>query len=601
MKTTAIICNGLIAYCGLIALIPLWTARAAASVIVINEVLANPLDEDTGEFVELYNCGLGPVDVAGWRLSDTADTNDLIQDYGGQHDWGRSGTAIPAGGYALVVDPEYAGEYTPFLRAHADSADVILLTIGKDTTIGNGLTNAGDFVFLSDGENFVSSFGWSSDPGQAVSWEKIESSQGDDNLNWVPCEHPHGSTPGVRNSVSRALFDVEIPLAEVRITPSGPWPGQQVQISAAVHNRGKIAAAGVEVHFFHDQDADTLMDQGERIGSAQSVGDTLHPGQAVEISQCWHPPASGRQLVVVRALYPQDEDLSDNLAIVNVQVRYTPCDMVLNEIMHDPAPAEQESEKEPEWLEIFHLSSQPIDLMGWTIEDSRAQPRELSDSSVSLLPGDYAVVAQGDRGRFLEAYDPVDCHVLFPAAGLPALNNTEDRIVLRDPAGTPVDSVDYSSGWGGGSGISMERINPFLGSNDSLNWGWSVHPSGSTPGRQNSIYTPVVPSRASLSAAPNPFSPDGDGRQEVTVISYRLPSAAARMSLRLFDVRGRAVRVLVDQERCASRGDVIWDGRSDGGETLPMGIYILYMEAIDERRDLVCREKGTVVLAGRLE
>ena len=59
--------------------------KAETSAVVINEVMANPLDEDTGEFVELYNRGDVPIDLSGWRLADAADTNDIILDFVGLH------------------------------------------------------------------------------------------------------------------------------------------------------------------------------------------------------------------------------------------------------------------------------------------------------------------------------------------------------------------------------------------------------------------------------------------------------------------------------------------------------------------------------------
>jgi hypothetical protein len=164
-----------------------------------------------------------------------------------------------------------------------------------------------------------------------------------------------------------------------------------------------------------------------------------------------------------------------------------------------------------------------------------------------------------------------------------------------------VDSVLYAGKWGGGGGVSLERINPFLGSNDPLNWSWSVHSSGATPGERNSLFTAVVPVRTVLSANPNPFSPDGDGRQEVTIISYRLPATAALLRLYLFDIRGRRIRTLADGLRCASQGELIWDGKNDEGLSSKMGIYIIYLEALDDRRGMVCRSKATVVLAGRLD
>jgi len=585
---------------------PLSAASPAAGTtppadVILNEVLANSLDEDTGEFVELFNRGLEPIDLSGWRLADAADTNDLIEEYTGPGDWGLAGTILPPGGYALIVDPEYAGEYTDFLDAYADPDGTLLLTIGKDTTIGNGLTNAGDTIRLGPQGNWLAVFGWGSDPGQGVSWEKITPQAGDEPGNWVPCLHPYGSTPGRRNSAAPAGYDVSIPAGGLTFSPPAPYPGQPVIVSAAVQNRGREPAAGVEVRFFNDADRDSLLSLGEQIGAAHPIEDPIAPGQTVTVERSWTPAPSGARLMAAEAVFGADEEPADNTAFAVLQVRYPSGSVVVNEIMYHPAPAGDEPELEPEWLEILHLAGEPIDLAGWTIEDARSEPEALCDTSVMLAPGEFAIIAAGGPEAFGQAYSQAAGAALFPPGGLPSLNNSEDLLLLRDPAGTAVDSVLYDSAWGGGSGVSMERINPHLGSNDPLNWGWCVHPSGSTPGTANSIFTPVKPGRAELSVSPDPFSPDGDGCSEVTVISYRLPTPAAFLRLFLFDVRGRRVRVLADGRRSGSRGDLLWDGRNDDGESLKMGIYIIYLEALDDRRGVVCRRKSTVVLAGRLD
>jgi len=576
-------------------------AHAEAPTVVINEVMANPLDEDTGEFVELYNWGDAPVDLLGWRLADAADTNDVILDFTASSDWGRPGTVIPPGGYALVVDPEYAGEYNAFFQAQADSTKVVILTIGLDTTIGNGLTNSGDVVVISDGSGFRAQFRWTSDAGQGISWEKIEPQLGDEEGNWAICTHPHGSTPGARNSVARADYDVRASGEEIQFVPLHPEPGQEVEVRAVLHNQGKNPAGGIQVFFFQDADADTVLDEGEQIGAPVGIDQPIPADGRVTVGQSWLPSSSGTHLLGVWACYPEDQDPADNLAVAPIQVRFAPGTVVVNEIMYDPAPTGEDSEKEPEWVEILQPGCNPLDLMGWTVEDTRGDLHRLCDSSLILNPDEYAVVAAGSPQEFARFFPQVPGAVLFPIGGLPTLNNGEDLVLLRDPAGTVVDSVFYQGDWGGGGGVSLERINPHLGSNDPLNWSWCVHPRGSTPGEVNSIFTPVVPTATSLSVSPNPFSPDGDGRQEVTVISYRLPTAAARVTLWVMDVRGRLVRTLLDQQRCSSQGQAIWDGRSDGGEHLKIGIYIIFMEALDDGRGLVCREKKTVVLAGLLD
>jgi len=127
----------------------------------------------------------------------------------------------------------------------------------------------------------------------------------------------------------------------------------------------------------------------------------------------------------------------------------------------------------------------------------------------------------------------------------------------------------------------LERINPYLSSSDLTNWSSCVLLRGSTPGEENSIYAPLLPAKGSLSIHPNPFSPDGDGRDDRAIISYRLPVETALVTLRVYDLQGRKVSTLANQEPTGCKGEVIWDGRSDKGKRLSIGLYILYLEALN--------------------
>jgi len=66
---------------------------------------------------------------------------------------------------------------------------------------------------------------------------------------------------------------------------------------------------------------------------------------------------------------------------------------------------------------------------------------------------------------------------------------------------------------------------------------------------------------------PNPFNP-------VTRIQFVL-DRDTRVSLRVFDVQGRAVRTLVDSYLSAGQRVVGWDGRDDSGRSLASGTYFL--------------------------
>jgi flagellar hook capping protein FlgD/Big-like domain-containing protein/cytochrome c554/c'-like protein len=76
---------------------------------------------------------------------------------------------------------------------------------------------------------------------------------------------------------------------------------------------------------------------------------------------------------------------------------------------------------------------------------------------------------------------------------------------------------------------------------------------------------PAAPPFGLAPAEPNPFS-------SRTRITYNVP-ATGTVKVGLYDVTGRAVRVLVDRRQNPGRYDVTWDGRDDRGLVLPAGIY----------------------------
>ena len=86
----------------------------------------------------------------------------------------------------------------------------------------------------------------------------------------------------------------------------------------------------------------------------------------------------------------------------------------------------------------------------------------------------------------------------------------------------------------------------------------------------------VLPTRFALVGAyPNPFNP-------TTTIAFEMP-IAARVSLGIYDVKGRLIRRLVDANLPAGRHDLVWDGRDRGGRASGSGVYLYRLEAGDLR------------------
>jgi len=89
---------------------------------------------------------------------------------------------------------------------------------------------------------------------------------------------------------------------------------------------------------------------------------------------------------------------------------------------------------------------------------------------------------------------------------------------------------------------------------------------------------PGLPAAYALHAAsPNPFNP-------MTVIRFDLPRDTGRVTLTVFDARGRLVDRLVEGALTAGSHEVTWTGRDQAGNAVGSGVYFYRLEAEDFTR-----------------
>lgn len=90
---------------------------------------------------------------------------------------------------------------------------------------------------------------------------------------------------------------------------------------------------------------------------------------------------------------------------------------------------------------------------------------------------------------------------------------------------------------------------------------------GEAPG----VSSPTLPAQVELSGNyPNPFSAQ-------TVIRFATP-AQGHVTMRVFDLSGRLVRTLANEEMAAANHSIIWDGTDANGRPLGAGIYFCRLE-----------------------
>jgi len=528
-----------------------------SSDIVINEVLYDPEGSDTGlEFVEIMNCGREGVLLTGWivETGNGAQSGDWTTEWiGGDFDYLEPGGLFLIGESSVVPSPDYVAALD--------------------------LQNGPDGVRLTDGEEVIDVVGWG-EPLFAEYYEGTPTADvasgmsvarspdcidRDDNAADFVAACP---TPGARNS---HLHDLA-----VRVSPSGEhvFPsGGPVDVACVVVNVG-AASTGETVAVSH------LIVEPLGVVESRVLDVILEPRDSAAVTLSWNAPPPGYHRASAVLEYGPDADLSNNESATTFSVGGPGGLVAVNEIMYSPA------EGGTEWIELVSLEADSIDLGGWSLGDPEETHAVSPDSGVTLAPGAFLVVA-ADRS-LVEAPAPV-----VETARWEALS-ADDVVVVRDRCGTPMADLVYTDDWGGDRGVSLERVRADMAEADPNNWGSSVAPGGATPGRPNSIHIARLPSAGTLTLAPNPFSPDGDGRADRTSISIELPVAQAIARLTVFDLKGRRRAILLDRTEVASETEVLWDGRDGNGERLPAGLYVVTLEAINARAGVYATAKTSV-------
>ena len=393
-------------------------------------------------------------------------------------------------------------------------------------------------------------------------------------------------------------------LARVTFSPGPHRAGEPVDITACVANTGSLPASGFSVGIYGNGGDTVVPVPGACLAALLPPGQ-IRPGDSISLNIHVEAMPEGVNSLVAAVRDSADRDTSDNVLSFEVDVVPSPGSIVINEIMYAPLAGEAE------YVELAACGSSPVSLKGWRLVvkgSAGSKDKVLVIGGAPFLSaGGFGVIAEDSSVyRFFPALaQGSGGSVTIPPAWETRLNNDGATLLLVDPWGGVADSVAYSPSWHNPSvtdrsGRSLERILAPGGSNDPGNWSTCVLPDGGTPGRRNSVALARRTSPGVVTAFPNPFSPDGDGHDDASVIRYALPAGVWGVSVRIFDARGRLVRTLATNAPSTGSGECIWDGRDDERLTARMGIYVIYVEAIDAVRKTMLAARGVVVLARRL-
>ncbi len=197
------------------------SALAADADIVITEIMQNPaiLSDTVGEWFEIHNTGVDPVDIAGWTIGDAGIDNHTITTLwpvivapGAYAVLARDSTTMVAEGVAVLY------QYSSLFLANGD--DEVILRNTAAATIDSVAYDGGAV--------------WPDPTGASMMWDEATS---DNNVgtNWAPAgaSFPFGSgdlgTPGATNGTPTLQAPA---VSAVFHLPVLPEPGEAVAVAA---------------------------------------------------------------------------------------------------------------------------------------------------------------------------------------------------------------------------------------------------------------------------------------------------------------------------------------------------------------------------------
>lgn len=520
--------------------------------LVLNEILYDPKGSDAGlEFVELYCAGDSAISLDGIRLlfvNGAAPEQPSVVWTAGP------GLSLAPGEFYLIGESE--------VTARNDEATL-------------NLQNGPDALWLAREETILDRVAWGEIAGlgegppatdvSGASLGRIPDGR-DSNDNGADFSALDPPTPGRPNAQAESLQ-----LLQLRASPPVlAYPGEvSLEFSA------RVDGFAPEQEFSLSWKLDDSPLEQQVLHAARD--DTLKARVEVWLS-------GGRHRL--EAAWG-----SDSTTVARLGYQVGPGSVLLNEVMAKPLA------DHPEWIELKRRAGAPSVLDGWAISDATNNWRRLD--GLGFSSAGFALLASDPEAlRSIFALPP-ELPIILPAGGWPSLNNSAssgseyaDQILLRDHGGTIVDELRYGDDLVGEAGRSMERgvVSP-----DSPR-AWFLSPGAPSPGAENSAAA-LDPPESGLALSPNPFSPDGDGEEDVLHVLLRAELAGLRVQAEIRDLLGATVAELGNDESGGDLRQWIWDGRTSRGRRVPMGAYVVVVQS--EGKNVAPRRWTALVALGR--
>lgn len=531
--------------------------------LVINEIMADPspsIDLPDKEFIELYNTLDIPISLNGWTVEDGSSKSTI-----GSIQIAPRGFIILCNASDTSLFKEYGFTHGFFLPSLNNSFDKIVLKDNAAKTI--------DSVLYTDS--------WHKDilkQGGGWSLELINpyfNCKTDEN-NWLSSSSTKGGSPGEVNSVIDTSIDLRSPiirelfiidsnqilvLFNEKLNPSNPPLAEDISIT----NLSKKTMIYQVTEAFYEASEPTSLPITFNHNLLENCKYKL---EIKDVNDCQQPPVSG---------------LANKLFFIPDKV--DSFDIVINEILFNPHPYSFD------FIELYNRSNKIIDLKTLFIanlDDSLRlkQIEKITDSSIIFEPDNFFVLTENPediKNRYLVKYP----EKILQISKLPSFSDDKGNAVILDSNLRIIDYLSYNSQMhfqlmDNEEGVSLERVDPEQSTQMSSNWKSASSSSGyATPTYKNSQQSDIIFKKDEICIEPEIFSPDNDGINDYLKISYHFQKGENFGTIRIFDLSGKLVKNLAQNDLFGIEGFFTWGGTDDDERGLTSGIYIIVIEVVN--------------------
>ena len=525
--------------------------------VVISELMADPEPGQGlqyGEYIELFNASLYPIQLGGMVLSINNNPSILPEYLLSPSEY----LMISAEGFISSDEQKDMEPLT--LPAIPNEAAIIELWNTQ-----NELLHWADYSVEWHTENAKMEGGWALEM-------KNTNLPCQQQSNWGSSRNKEGGTPAKPNSIAHNTPDETMPM----INEVSPIDSLNLWVSfSEPMDENKIAPNCFIIGNYDGSITELNWDNSFNESLHLSLSKPLKTGidytlkVKVAVQDCEGNALEKENYPFQLAVWPQSGSC------------------LFNEIHYEPASACAE------FIEIVNTQANSIVLESMLLmykrnENAEWESVKLSNQPAQSAAGNFLVITS-DTLSFNACYNPCSEAKIIVLDDFPTLSNEGGYLRLETVEGTIIDQVHYQPEMhfdklASNQGVSLERIHQDVSSDEMSNWTSAAYTANyQTAGCPNSQHRSTS-ATSNIEILPKAFTPNNDGHEDQTVILVENERNEASVTIRIFTSSGMPVRTLANNALLGTQNTFIWDGKDKQGELLEAGIYIMHIEVYESNK-----------------